>query len=251
MYRLTPFAFIKTAQLNKKRQTSLNNLLNHKILVESMYNKKCTKYTSLIELNNYVDKLHAIKYIEHPKYLINCFINDVNKYKIISNITRNMKKSNGEQHILDILIQFKKVYQMYYFHSHHFPFCKNVKMYEFDFWCLLIKNNRVIQFVIEYDGCFHFENNNKNLLSKQHYNDILKQYYLKQLNIHLLRINYKLPLFLICETICNFVKTIINTETYIINDKIELDLQKLKTISLNKGYDIFIQNYYLNNIQIK
>jgi hypothetical protein len=46
-----------------------------------------------------------------------------------------------------------------------------------------------VLFVIEFDGEQHFSDNQFYNFKNSHINDIIKQYYLEEMNIHLLRIS--------------------------------------------------------------
>lgn len=135
------------------------------------------------------------------------------------------KSSDAEEITLNCLHELIKKFQMFYFHSHKFYFCRNHIFFllEFDFYCIMIYNDRLIQFVIEIDGIQHKTNGfckNKNHdFNSQNVRDIMKQYYLSQLNIHLLRIS---DFQNISEQINVFIVSIITTTKYIIANPISI-----------------------------
>jgi hypothetical protein len=81
---------------------------------------------------------------------------------------------------------------------------------EYDFYVIMIYDNRLIQFVIEYDKS-----------DDDRSNDSFKEYCLFQMNIHLLRLNNKSN---IKKEIVNFIRTIRSTKTYVTKNCIEREM---------------------------
>lgn len=129
------------------------------------------------------------------------------------------KMSSGEKAVTMFLDKICIKYDFTYFYKYRPDFCKNQKKLEYDFYCCLTYKKRIFHFVIEYDGDQHYKNvkiwDEHNLC---HMRDILKQYYLFQMNIHLLRIrtcdNIKL-------SIVNFINKILISTKYVAVNKIE------------------------------
>ena len=113
-------------------------------------------------------------------------------------------------------------YKLFYFYGHRFYFCRHVgTSFEFDFLCFVIRDNRLVIFVIEIDGLQHKYGvgticGTKNTMMQQHIRDILKQYYLSQMNIHLLRIN---DFNNITEQIFEFIDDIFESLKYKIKNR--------------------------------
>jgi len=157
------------------------------------------------------------------------------------------RSSNAEEATLECLHELFANYQLFYFHSHKFYFCRNhiFSLLELDFYCIMIHDKRLIQFVIEIDGLQHQiggfgkkeEYDDINLL---HVRDVMKQYYLSQMNIHLLRIN---NFENIKDQIENFMNDIITTTKYIIVNPTECQDKYFKSKSKHDGLQLFF-NYF-------
>jgi len=134
-----------------------------------------------------------------------------------------------EEDVLDCLRLIVKKYvekigcdnfSMFYFYSHCIQFCKNEEsaLLEFDYYCIMIYRNRLIIFVIEVDGDQHNTGgfNKKSIrddIDFQHVRDVLKQYYLSQMNIHLLRVNETESVY---YQITKFIQLLIDTDDYVV-----------------------------------
>jgi hypothetical protein len=155
--------------------------------------------------------------------------------------------SNGEESTLKCLRELFDDYCLHYFYGHKFYFCRNnvSNMLEFDFYCIMIHDDRLVQFVIEIDG---FQHQTGGFGKKEQYNDInlvhmrdvMKQYYLSQMNIHLLRIN---DLDNIKEQIENFINEIISTEKYVSINTIKYQEKYFVSRIKHDGLQLFY-NYY-------
>lgn len=122
--------------------------------------------------------------------------------------------SLGEQNIMKCLEELKNSYNLYYFYSYRWDFCMDKMQLEYDFYCILIdlKRNHLVQFVIECDGDQHFGESNMYNYEYIHVHDIMKQHYLREMNIHLLRLTNEKH---IKKYIVNFIDSIMVTDVYI------------------------------------
>lgn len=155
--------------------------------------------------------------------------------------------SKGELSIMAFLDKLTSKYKLYYFYLHRWSFCKNKNLIEYDFYCVLIHQGYVFQWVIEYDGDQHYKDTHFFDFNNNHKRDILKQYYLAELNIHLLRLNKNLD---IKKSIINFINKILITDKYVIVNKIdpieELFCDKFEHSGLIY-FNKFIDNMKLHN----
>lgn len=125
--------------------------------------------------------------------------------------------SSGEIIVKRFLDKIAIKYDFYYFYQYRWDFCRDKLPLEFDFYCFLIYEGKVIQFVIEYDGDQHYDNLSMFDYEYIHRHDILKQYYLFQMNIHLLRINNGHN---VNKTIVNFINEVLTSKRYVIHNPI-------------------------------
>ena len=147
--------------------------------------------------------------------------------------------SEGESLVMNVLdkIATDKRWKFYYFYNYRGFVCKNINLLSYDFFCILVFKNKLFMFVIEYDGAQHFKNNPKyNNLDETHKHDILKQYYLSQLNVHLLRLADDSD---IKYDIDNFMKQIQHTDKYVVVNRMESDTKLFTDKSEHKGLITF------------
>jgi hypothetical protein len=130
----------------------------------------------------------------------------------------NKRFSIGESQVMRVLKLISSKFQFYFFHLHRWEFCRDILPLEYDFYCILIYKGVIYQWVIEYDGDQHYDEK-RNDFEIRHVHDIIKQYYLAELNIHLLRIREK-TLNEICKKINKFINRIINSDIYVNVDPI-------------------------------
>lgn len=213
--------------------STLNDLTN-----ERSYRKKIVniciekKYIDnvLEELIN-VWKLYIVLYEKYRKYrktYVKCRKFFYEHRKILKLKCQHplaiAKSSSGERTVMDNLEVLRDKYydNLFYFYGHEFSFCNNASLnpFEFDFYCVLIHDDNLIQFVIEVDGEQHFEEKFDRSMKDQHISDVFKQFCLSQLNIHLLRISDPDKSY---EQIKKFIKIIIDTNKYICVNGIEPD----------------------------
>lgn len=101
-----------------------------------------------------------------------------------------------------------------FFHRYRFMWCKYSIPLEYDFFCLLIVNpSKIVPFVIEMDEPYHFTDN-----PDVHRRDIIKQYYLRCMNIHLPRIKHGTD---ICDQLAKFTVAISDTNIYVAKNPIK------------------------------
>jgi hypothetical protein len=155
--------------------------------------------------------------------------------------------SEGELSVMEFLDKIALKCKLYYFYSHKWNFCKNKNHLEYDFYCVLLHQGCVFQWVIEYDGDQHYKDTHFFDFNNNHKRDILKQYYLAELNIHLLRLNKNLD---IKKSIINFINKILITNKYVIVNKIDPIGDLFCEKSKHKGlvdFNKFIDDMKLHN----
>jgi hypothetical protein len=135
----------------------------------------------------------------------------------------------------------KTIKNFIYFYRQRWDWCKNKNTLEYDFYCILIHSGRVFHFVIEFDGDQHYYSSEFFNSHEQHRRDILKQYYLAELNIHLLRLKNEGNLM---KKIINFINGILVTRTYMCVGKIAVDSTLFTDKQIHKGLSYFSE-YYL------
>jgi len=134
-------------------------------------------------------------------------INKGNKFNYISTGELNTLR------ILDSLIDVG--FKIVYFSEYVFDFFRFREHLRLDFFCILVLKHKIVPFVIEFDGEQHYNSNARHADVKcadSHVRDILKQYYLAQMGIHLLRVRQR-----DCSTrvIIQFVADIAKSDMYI------------------------------------
>lgn len=173
-----------------------------------LYKNYCTLNNSLSE--------NVMKIIEpvddkskKKEYIVTC-----NKYfKMIVYNKKTKNPSPGETLVMNFLDKIAHKYKLIYFYRHRLSFCRDKLPLEFDFFCVMIYNHKLLYWVIEYDGDQHYEDTNYFDFAVNHRHDILKQYYLAQLNIHLLRLRNSNE---IKKTIVDFINKISFTNKYVV-----------------------------------
>ena len=165
--------------------------------------------------------------------------------------SRNTKNpSSGEATVMKVLDKLAKKYKFIYFFRHRMSLCRDKLPLEYDFYCVMFENGKLIQWVIEFDGDQHEEKNDIFDFEKNHQHDILKQYYLAEMNIHLLRLNNNNNT---ATNIVKFIKEILITDKYIIKNKIEPILKLFKDKTEHDGLKNFhkihntVGNFVIND----
>ena len=134
------------------------------------------------------------------------FIRNINSLNIplrtFIDVNKTYKMSAGENAICKHLTYLSTRHKLYFANNFKFKCFQQITKYSFDFFCILIHNSILHPFVIEFDGEQHFNDNHNFFKKSLHSNDIIKQFYLCNINVHLLRITKKLH---IQEAINNFI----------------------------------------------
>lgn len=125
--------------------------------------------------------------------------------------------SSGEVKVMRVLDIISEQYEFYYFYLHRWNFCRDAYSLEYDFYCILMYNGYFYHWVIEFDGDQHYSD--CGFFTSDHARDILKQYYLAELNIHLLRIRES-SFDIVFKKIQKFINVVINTNVYVATDYI-------------------------------
>lgn len=250
---------------------SFNDLINYD------YSNKCVNYDYDIyiyhklfyfkhefDIFTEIKKYHKVlfkefcksnnKLLNKIKKIINFLEDDIQKKElnIICNKYLTKKKfnkgtkypSSGEQLIINFLDKLSqcKEYLFFYYYSHRWNFCRDKLPLEYDFYCVMFHYNKFFQFVIEYDGDQHYDKIKLYDFDTCHRHDILKQYYLAQLNIHLLRLTNNSD---IKKSIIDFINKIILTNQYVIINAIKPIKELFNDNTAHKGLSQF---YNLNKI---
>ena len=191
----------------------------------------------------------------------------INHYKMINKLlkTRSLLKSLSDQDYdypkrkcssgeMDTMLQLMILHDIRYFHRtrretcHFFffyklrwPFCTNIDRLEYDFYCILFVDNRLIQFVVEYDGAFHFEVqfDNPQLYQQYHKCDIIKQYYLFRMNVHLIRLNDNFRKTYGIDYISAQISDLIESDHYFEYQKILAKPEFFNNNNIHKGLQDF------------
>ena len=125
-------------------------------------------------------------------------------------------------------VKTNDIKHFYVFREYRWRFCRNKKCLVSDFLCLLITQyNELIVFSIEVDGLQH-DFYNKNWFNGDyekamiHVRDILKQYFLRVMNVHLLRLKYQKPKDTehFPKKIKEFILKLLASKTYLCENKI-------------------------------
>lgn len=128
--------------------------------------------------------------------------------------------SKIELEMIDVLNMLSKKYPCFlFFYNHRFKWCKYEIVLEYDFFCLMVDNGKLIPFVIETDGDQHYDCNHFFFGDgASHIRDVVKQYYLRCMNVHLLRVRNINSLF---ADVMEFIKKIINSKVYVVTNPIK------------------------------
>lgn len=184
-FNVIPSNFIKNNSRCPKCAYKIKNK-DTNYFKQEIYNLVGDEY---IVLGEYVENKSKIK-IKHNT----CnFKYEVAPNNFLSNESRcpNCSKSKGEKKISQYLDNLNITYKQ----EHRFTDCRNKIPLPFDF--AIFNNNNELQFLIEFDGEFHFENTRADKFIKKHniiegtiQRDKIKNEYCKVNNIPLIRIPY-------------------------------------------------------------
>ena len=162
---------------------------------------------------------------------------------------KNFSKTNaiptsGERQVICALEKIEINNNFHYYYKFRPMNCKYIGQLEFDFFCVKIHNDRIYLFVIEFDGSQHrkeikyFKDYTEN-----HIRDIMKQYYLYQMNIHLLRLEKTNNIYI---EINQFIKSIIKTNKCLVINPIVPEKEKFNNESINFGLKHYYDYYSVN-----
>jgi hypothetical protein len=218
-----PSVYIKTKGLNTFLSGYHEAFTNYRTAIEQykyngrQYNKLISRLSTIF--NNIVANVDDVY---NRQRLSECCGNLFTKSK---RSFYSKRPSTGENMVIDFLDKmchsYREHYQFYYFYSYRWLFCCDKQPLECDFYCFMIsmdQMDRNVQFVIEFDGEQHFEATGMNCFEYTHVHDIMKQHYLYEMNIHLLRINNGHNM----ETsIVSFINRILTSKTYVSVNEIQ------------------------------
>lgn len=200
---------------------------------------QCDTVNILQDLQKIQDEISDtyLNYFEHRQILYQMY-KQVNESALTSKRPSNILWiSSGEKKIIDQLNKLRKKYQLYYFYKHKWPFCCNQQKLEYDFYCIVVHDNKLIQFAIEYDGVLHFEPIfGQDSYEMHHKRDIIKQYYLFQMRVHLIRFNTNKSDFNLLD---KFIFKLIGTTTYVRVNSIKFDQRIQPDNKVHSGLSFF------------
>lgn len=130
--------------------------------------------------------------------------------------------SSGERKIINILDNMEDLlgdeYEICYLHSHSWYFVRDVLPLESDFYVFVFHKGFIHQINIEFDGRQHFMEIPGRDFKYIHRHDILRQFYMRKLGIHVLRLNDTDSD--IEKSIIKFIKQVVKSDKYIISNGI-------------------------------
>src|SRR6056297_610690 len=228
-FDMASYSFNKILKNNPKSWSELINFnyYNKSIYYVKIFKNLLLEFFKFVSEYNYSHKCNKEYRIYHKKYCVlhnklTDHLNSDSGFHLKNKITSETKKINfcqglrqpstGEKKVIQCLDDITKKCKLYYFYKFPVYFCKNINRLEYDFFCVLIQNDYIMPFVIEYDGDQHYNDVKIYNYEYCHKLDILKQYYLFRLNIHLLRINNNMN---VEKSIINFINEVWKTNTYV------------------------------------
>lgn len=269
--------------------TEKHNYLNHKRIVEYLFNKPLEKTLSYYDLTliNYDSSVKSVRLelendTELDNHLVpmNKFLSDYSseyetyeKYTKIYELQYNKsfnrlikfdylpiesKLSLPEKNIMHILDRIEKAmkYKFHYVYKWNFmtegentslfklPTVNYQQSFIYDFYGITMWRNQLAQFVILFDDDSHFDSSIKDFV-KIHRDDIMKQYMLYQMNIHLLRLNKRSDLK---KEIISFVRKIRNSTEYVTEGKIKPIARLFQSKDIIDELVLFRQDYEYNHV---
>lgn len=196
---------------------------------------------------NKLDKIYelygTLHYAYYVHYRIIAYAREISKENLKCFSGNNNARgydliSGNELKVMNILAELRKSYKMWFFYKHKWSFCRNKCVLEYDFYGILIHENDMIHFVIEYDGDYHFKTNEES--KKLHICDIIKQYYLRRMGIHLLRLNKKSNIELSIDV---FFEKLIRDLLYVSIGALTLRPKMFNDNSVHMGLKYFAKIY--------
>ena len=258
-------------------------LLNNRKIIEYMYNKPIIKTKTLASL--IIDDDSSVKtvlldeqdfnyirgHFDTLSLLLQAFTEQHDKYIKHYHLKNNFKYlpkysalKPKLKEIMQILGKYEQANKLFYIYKWSFlqegshnsimklPTVNYTHDFIYDFFGTFYNKHRLILFVIQYDDDIHFNQSGKTF-SKIHINDIMIQYILRQLNIHLIRLSKKSNF---SNQIVSFFKRIIKTTDYVVQNPINpianffppIDSQRLLNFSVDYKYNHII---YLKRLSKK
>jgi hypothetical protein len=138
-------------------------------------------------------------------------------------------------------------------HTHlmKLPTVNYQQLFVYDFYGIVIRHSQLVHFVILFDDDCHFDSSPfcEQKVFKDfeniHRNDILKQFMLCQMNIHLLRLNKRSNLK---TEILSFVKRIRSSTEYVIEGKIKPIARLFQSKEIVEELALFREDYKYNHL---
>uniref|UniRef100_A0A6G6AA84 DUF5889 domain-containing protein n=1 Tax=Borely moumouvirus TaxID=2712067 RepID=A0A6G6AA84_9VIRU len=224
--------------------------LNKKIIYDDIYDNLYLGGGLIEKFNGYYNCITVVNkrkiYYEKKLKLVE---NNFRKYKSENNIIDEFDKktgpriikystgtkqlSSGEKKVTNCL---DKIKDLCYFVGYKWNCCRNKNVLQYDFFCLKVVKKRLYFFNIEFDGGQHFRSNKLYDFQNTHRNDILKQYYMAKMNIHMLRLNDYLN---INKEINNFIEKITTGNEYVIQNPIQPIPELFDNTNVHTGLKYF------------
>jgi hypothetical protein len=265
------------------------NYLNHKRIVEYLFNKPLEKVSSYYNLmainydssvklvrlekkgstefdyyfsllnknfNNFSDKYDLYeKYIKIYEQQHDKNFNNLLKFDylpVLSKSTIHERKIiqilNGIYDAIDdkyhCLYKWNFMVEGEYTNLMKLPTVNYQQSFVYDFYGITLWHNQLVQFVILFDDDSHFDSTVETF-EKIHHDDILKQYMLYQMNIHLLRLNKRSDLK---KEIYSFIKRIRISTKYIIEGKIKPISRFFQSNKIINELVLFKEDYQYNHL---
>ncbi|MEM0353957.1 MAG: hypothetical protein QXW79_00110 [Thermoplasmata archaeon] len=234
----------------KNYENEKKTLLNHPKMIQYLFNRPIKKVINAkdlaIQTNYPIRKIHIEKEEEMEIFCIfnvlneelyrynllyNKYVNKTNqksKIKVLTYLPILTHLSSNDRKIIQTLEELSKKYSLSY--TYHWTFGKQNLMH--DFYIILVHNNRLIQFVIDHRiGC--------------EVDDIVRQYILFQLNVHLLRLVDRKQ---IKKNIIKFVDKLTKTHHYLVLHEKKINQKNISNILQNKCFISFCKDYQRNHI---
>jgi hypothetical protein len=236
----------------------MGELFDHPKMIEYMYNKPIREYTCLINTvikydtiirrvslsDMQLSKIDSIfGFIEESE---NTYINMYETYKQFRNADIRLfkepyKMTKCDKTVLKIFRDLDDELELKNDNtSRPFQYISNISIgdYVYNFFGLYADEHRMRLFVITFDDATHF-NRKSDEFSIIHTNDIMMQFQLHCMDIHLLRLNKNSD---IREETMTFLNSIIKTNTYIVMNCIK-PIKKLFDTSDNSQVINFCKTY--------
>ena len=190
------------------REYFFNNDKMDKFKAESVHNayeickkEKCFSINYEMSDNEKTLLLKKLTILQKQQWILcNYYIEYADRVKSLRRILRSLrnarwdntsdkihqKSSQGELDVMNLLIELQKQckYKLFFFYKHKWSFCKNINTLEYDFYCIVINGNKMVQIEIEFNGDQHYNLSNLFASNRYHQCDVIKENFLIQMNIH-------------------------------------------------------------------